>query len=218
MFSDNMVDIISELTVSFVAILPVLLTAIAFIIAGYFIGVVVKIIISKLLGKMGLDEWFEEQNLLAAIGNKSVSEVAGTIAKWYIFFIFLKQSVELVNLVTLNEVLGFWIQYALLIIVALCVIIGGMIIGRFARNAIETSKHSLSKVFGLGVEIIVVYIAVVMAIDILMLPTTLLEFAFLIALAGIVLSVSLMVGIGFGLAMKDEAKVIIKELKKPIKK
>ena len=80
------------------------------------------------------------------------------------------------------------------------------------------NKHSLSKIFGLGVEIIVVYIAVVMAIDILMLPTTLLEFAFLIALAGIVLAVSLMAGIGFGLAMKDEAKVIIKELKKPLKK
>ncbi len=213
-----MADILNSLMISFSEALPGLVLAIIFIVLGYAIGVVIKIIISKLLSSMGLDEWFEEQNLLAAIGNKSVSEVAGTIAKWYIFFIFLKQSVELVNLITLNEVLGFWIQYAMLVIVALCVIIGGMIIGRFARNAIETSKHSLSKIFGLGVEIIVVYIAVVMAIDILMLPTTLLEFAFLIALAGIVLAVSLMAGIGFGLAMKDEAKVIIKELKKPLKK
>ena len=211
-------DIVNSIMTSFAEAFPGLVLAIFFIILGYAIGVIIKIIISKLLGSMGLDEWFEEQNLLAAIGNKNVSEVVGTIAKWYIFFIFLKQAVELVNLVTLNEVLGFWIQYAMLIIVALCVVIGGLIIGRFARNAIATSKHSLARIFGLGVEVIVVYIAVVMAIDILMLPTTLLEFAFLIALAGMVLGISLMAGIGFGLAMKDEAKTIIKELKKPTKK
>jgi hypothetical protein len=213
-----MVDYISALSNAFAAALPSMLTAILFIVAGYIVGVVGKVIISKLINKMGLDEWFEEQNLLAAIGNRNISEIAGLVAKWYIFFIFLKQAVELVNLITLNDVLGFWIQYVLLAIVAVSVIIGGMIIGRFARNAIEATKHSLSRIFGLGLELVVVYIAVVMAIDILMLPTTLLEFAFLIGLAGIVLAVSLMVGIGFGLALKEEAKSIIKELKKPTKK
>jgi hypothetical protein len=209
-----MVNIITIIMSSFTAIFPSLLMAIAFIVLGYIIGVVVKVVLSKLLVSIGLDEWFEEQNLLAAIGNKSFSEVAGTIAKWYIFFIFLKQAVELVNLITFNEVLGFWIQYAMLVIVAIGVIIAGLIIGRFARNAIESTKHSLSRVFALFIELMVVYIAVVMGMDILSLPTTLLEYAFLIGLAGVVLAVSLIVGIGFGLAMKDEAKNIIKELKK----
>ncbi len=213
-----MEEILGALYSSFVASLPSLLIAIVFIVLGLIFGLVAKFIISKIVSSMGIDEWFEEQNLLAAIGNKTFSEVFGTIVKWYIFFVFLKQAVELVNLMTLNEVLGFWIQYALLVIVAAGVVIAGLIIGRFARNAIEATKHSLRRIFGLMLELMVVYVAVVMAISILGLPTRLLEYAFLIAIGGVVLAVSLMVGIGFGYALKDEAKNIIKELKKPEKK
>jgi hypothetical protein len=213
-----MITLVNTLTESFVALIPILILAIIFIITGYIFGIIAKIVISKIISRMGIDEWFEQQSLLAAIGNKNFSEVVGVIAKWYIFFIFLKQAVELVNLVTLNEVLGFWIQYALLLIVAVGVVIAGMIIGRFVRNAIETTTHSLKRIFGLVLELMVVYIAVVMAISILGLPTLLLEFAFLISLTGFVLSISIMVGIGFGMALKDEAKTIIKDLKKSNKK
>lgn len=213
-----MVEIFDALVASAISMSSVLIGLIIFIIVGYIFGILAKILISKVLGVMGVDEWFEQQSLLAAIGNKNFSDVIGSIAKWYIFFIFLKQSVELVNLVTLNEVLGFWIQYALLLIVAIGVVIAGLIIGRFVRNAIETTTHSLKRIFGLVLELMIVYIAVVMAISILGLPTMLLEFAFLISLTGFVLSMSIMVGIGFGFALKDEAKSIIKEFKKPTKK
>lgn len=213
-----MMEIFNELIVSAISMSLVLIGLVIFVIVGYIFGILAKILISKVLGVMGVDEWFEQQSLLAAIGNKNFSDVIGSIAKWYIFFIFLKQSVELVNLVTLNEVLGFWIQYALLLIVAIGVVIAGLIIGRFVRNAIETTTHSLKRIFGLVLELMIVYIAVVMAISILGLPTMLLEFAFLISLTGFVLSMSIMVGIGFGFALKDEAKSIIKEFKKPTKK
>ncbi|MDD3084105.1 MAG: hypothetical protein PHP82_03720, partial [Candidatus ainarchaeum sp.] len=134
-----MIEILNAMGNSFALLFPTLVLAIVFIIIGYLFGLLAKIIISKILGRMGVDEWFEQQSLLAAIGNKSFSDVIGVIAKWYIFFIFLKQAIELVNLITLNEVLGFWIQYALLIIVAVGVLLAGMIIGRFVRNAIETT-------------------------------------------------------------------------------
>jgi hypothetical protein len=213
-----MMEVLNALGEAFIGVIPSLLVAIIFIIVGYIVGVIAKAIIEKVLGKMGIDEWFEEQNLLAAVGNKNFSEIVGTILKWYIFFIFLKQAVEIVNLITLNEVLGFWIQYALLVIVAVGVIIAGMIIGRFARNAIESSDYSLKKIFGLLLELMIVYIAVVMGISIIGLPTQLLEMAFIIAFTGIVIAVSLMIGIGFGLALKDEAKTIIKEMKPLSKK
>ncbi len=209
-----MVDIFSSLTTSFSAALPSLIAAIIFIVVGFVVGVIVKFIVSSIIRRMNIDEWFEQQNLLAAIGNKHVSDIVGTILKWYIFFVFLKQAIELVNLTTLNTVLGFWIQYAILVIVAAGVIIAGLIIGRFARNAIEASKYYMSRLLGLVFELMIVYIAVVMGISIIGLPTNLLEYAFLIAFAGVVLSVSIMIGIGFGFAIKDEAKTIVKELKK----
>jgi len=198
--------------------LPGLVWAIITILLGYVIGTAAKFILGKLLNKMGVDDWFEEQNLLGAVGNKNVSEVAGTIIKWYIFFIFLKQAVELVNLMTLNEVLGIWLFYAIQIIIAGVVVLAGMIIGRYARNAIEASGHSLGRVIGLVIELMVIYIAVVMGIRVINLPTQLLEMVFLIAFAGFVIAASLAIGISFGLALKEEARTIVKELKATEKK
>lgn len=211
-------DLVISIWNPFLVILPNLLVGILFVIVGYLIGIFAKAIIVKVFNNIGLDDWFEEQNLLAAVGNKNFSEIAGTIIKWYLFFVFLKQAVEIINLVTLNDVLGFWILYALIIIVAIGVVIGGLIIARFARNAIEATNHSMKKIFGLSLELIIAYIAFVMGISIMGLPTFLLESAFIIAFFGITFAVSLMIGLGFGLALKDEAKNVIKELKKSKKK
>ncbi len=211
-------DLIASIWNPFLQILPNLLVAIIFVIVGYLIGIFAKMLIVRLFNKIGLDDWFEEQNLLAAIGNKNFSEIFGNIVKWYLFFVFLKQAVEIINLLTLNELLGFWIQYALMIIVAIGVVIGGLIIARFARNAIEATGHSMRRLFGLAVELMIAYVAFVMGISIIGLPTFLLESAFVIAFFGITFAVSLMIGLGFGLALKDEAKEVIKELKKSSKK
>lgn len=211
-------DLIISIWNPFLIILPNLLVGILFVIIGYLIGIFAKTAIVKIFNNIGVDDWFEEQNLLAAIGNKNFSEIAGTIVKWYLFFIFLKQAIEIINLATLNEVIGLWIQYALIIIIAIGVVIGGLIIARFARNAIEATNHSMKKIFGLALELIIAYIAFVMGISIMGLPTFLLESAFIIAVFGITFAVSLMIGLGFGLALKDEAKNVIKELKKSKKK
>ena len=206
--------ILSELVNTFYSVLPSIILAVILMILGYVLGWLAKIALIKIIKYMGSDEWFDKQHLLAAIGNKPLSSLVGSILKWYIFFIFLKQSIELVNLLTLNEVLGFWISIVLLIIAALAILIIGFIFGRFARNAISATKYPLRKVVGYAVEVMIVYIALVMGIRMIGLPAQLLEWTFLIAFAGVVLCASLMLGIGFGLSLKDEAKEIIKELKK----
>ena len=207
-------EMISGVVNTFSLILPSLIFAVVLMIVGYIFGWLAKIAFIKIIKYMGFDEWFGKQHLLAAIGNQTLSSLVGSILKWYIFFIFLKQSIELVNLLTLTEVLGFWISLVLLIIAALAILIVGFIFGRFVRNAISATKYPLRKIVGYAVEVMIVYVALVMGIRMIGLPAQLLEWTFLIAFAGVVLCASLMLGIGFGLSLKDEAKEIIKELKK----
>lgn len=209
-----MVDLVAVVTSTINQAAPSLFLAIILLIVGYIVGWLAKFILVNVVRMIGVDDWFEHQHLLAAIGNKDLSEIIGSIAKWYIFFIFLKQAFELINLATLNEFVGFWINLALAIIAAIVVIIVGLIIGRYARNAIDSSKNSFRKVIGLSVELMVVYVAFVMGVRIIGLPAQLLEWTFLIAFAGIVLSASLVIGLGFGLALKDDAKQIVKEIRK----
>lgn len=208
---------LAQLGVTFVEALPSVFAAVLFIIVGYVLGWIIKFIVVRLLKSAHFDDWMKEQNLSNSIGNKKLSELGGSIVKWYIFFIFLKQAVELIRLVTLNEVLGFWINFALLVIGALVVILAGLIIARYIRNAIESTKHSMKKIAGLVVEVTIVYIAVVMGIRLIGLPTGMLESAFLIAFAGFVFCISIIIGLSFGLALKDEAKIVVKEVKKRAK-
>lgn len=206
-FSINLIEITFDL-------IPLVTITLILILIGYILGWIAKLLVSNLLKYMGFNEWFNQQRLLEALGNKNVSDIAGSITKWYIFFIFLKQSVELIKLATINEVLGFWINLVLVIIAALVVIIVGLIFGRLVRNFIQTLKFPLKKWVGTIIEIVISYIAIVMSIRMIGLPTQLLEGTFLIAFAGITLAFSLIIGIGFGLAVKDEAKDIVKKIKK----
>ncbi|MFA6064447.1 MAG: hypothetical protein WCW44_05030 [archaeon] len=204
----------NQLITAFIAALPSVFAAILFIVVGYVIGWIVKQLVVRLLRTAHFDDWMQEQNLTSSIANKKLSVLGGSIVKWYIFFVFLKQATELIQLSTLNEVLGFWINFALLLIAALVVIIAGLIVARYVRNAIESTKHSLRKIAGIVIELTIVYITVVMGIRLIGLPTGMLESAFLIAFAGFIFSVSIVIGLSFGLALKDEAKVIVKEIKK----
>lgn len=213
-----MMEIVSEVFsnsyAAFVSSIPMLTFVFVLIIVGYLFGLLVKFLAISLLKYVGLDDWFENQNLLAALGNKDLSEIIGSILKWYVFFIFLKQAVELINLFTIKEMLGFWISFILTLIAAFVVLVLGMIVGRYVRNAVEATKVAMKKMLGLVLELMIVYVAFVMGIKMIGLPTQLLEYTFLIAVFGAVFAVSLMLGIGFGLALKDEAKTIVKEVKK----
>jgi hypothetical protein len=206
--------ILEAIGLSIINSLPSLFVAILFIVIGYGIGILAKAIVVKGLQQTKIDQWMEEQNLVGAIGNKEVSGIAGSIVKWYLFFIFLKQAVEIVQLATLNDFLGFWINYMLLILGAIVLVLAGLIIGRYVRNAVESTSHSMKRITGLVLELVIVYVAVVMAIRTIGLPTNVLEIAFLIGVAGFVGSLGIAIGIAFGLALKEEARTIIKELKK----
>jgi hypothetical protein len=199
---------------SFLAILPGVVAGIIFIAIGYALGWIAKRIVIKALAAARLNKWIEKQNLSGSIGHKDVSVLCGDISKWYIFLVFLKQAVEFVNLSTLNMMLGFWINFALSLLAAIVVVVIGLLVGRYARNIIDSTKHSLKKTVGLVIEVVVVYIAVVMGLNIIGLPTGLLESVFLIAVAGVVLVTCIVLGLSFGLALKGEAASVVKELRK----
>ncbi len=203
-----------QLSSAFIGQLPLIFAAIILIVAGFIIGWLAKLFVVRLLRSFHLDDWIVENKLSNSIGNKKITEISGSVLKWYVFFVFLKQAVSLVSLSTISEVLGFWINFGLTVIAAVVVIIAGLIIARYVRNAIELTTHSFRKIAGLIVEVAIVYVAVVMGIKMIGLPTEMLEWAFLIAFAGFILALALIVGLSFGLAMQGEAKIIIKELRK----
>ncbi|MCX6801817.1 MAG: hypothetical protein NT067_01755 [Candidatus Diapherotrites archaeon] len=182
---------------------------------GYFIGFILKKIVIKIVESLRFDEWLEEQNLSSAIGSKTVASVAGSIVKWSVIALFLAQGVELFKLTvfqaTLEKIVLVFIPN---LILAFIICIAGLIIGRYARNLIEASLTKFRKMVGFGVELMVIYMAAVIALQQIGMPTQILIDAFRIGFGGFMLMIAVAVGIAFGLAGVDDAKKMIKEIQK----
>jgi hypothetical protein len=191
---------------SFVNFLPQLIGALVIIVVGWIVAKILKKIVVTLLEHSTLDKWVEEQNLTAAIGGKKISALMGTVVKWFVIAIFLSQAVSTFQLQVLGTFLAQLANYIVLFLVAVVIISIGLITGRYVRHAIEATDHNQKRVVGLILEVIVIYLSLVIGLQNLGLQVTVLVDLFRIAFTGFVLTVALVVGIGFGLAFKDEAK------------
>ena len=70
------------------------------------------------------------------------------------------------------------------------------------------------KILGFGVEILIVYMAAVIGLEKVGIPTEILVEAFRIGFGGFVLAIVVAIGMAFGLASVDDARKILKDLKK----
>lgn len=216
LIGETIASALRKLGSSFVEVIPALVAAIIIIVIGYVIGKIAKHIIVKLIQTTRLDEWIEEQNLTAAIGGKNLSVLIGTFIKWGIVAIFLAEAVKSMQLTVLQGFLTAIANYIPQILLALIIVVVGLLIGRYIRNAIEATTYNYRKTIGLALELMIVYIAIVMALDTIEgISVTILIDAFRIAFAAFAFAIAIVVGIAFGLAFKKDAKKIVKGMKSP---
>ena len=182
---------------------------------GYVIGWLVKKLIVKLVESMRMDEWLEEQNLSSAIGGKTIASIIGSIVKWSIVALFLARAVKIFEFTAFQAKLEeLVLEIVPAIIIAVVIGLIGLIIGRYVRNLIEVSMTKFRKVLGFSVEILIIYMAIVIALKLAGIPVDILIEAFRIGFGGIVLALVIAVGMSFGLASVEDARKILKDIKK----
>ena len=182
---------------------------------GYVIGWLVKKLIVKLVESLRMDEWLEEQNLSSAIGGKTIASIIGSIVKWSIVALFLARAVKIFEFTAFQAKLEeLVLEIVPAIIIAVVIGLIGLIIGRYVRNLIEVSMTKFRKVLGFSVEILIIYMAIVIALKLAGIPVDILIEAFRIGFGGIVLALVIAVGMSFGLASVEDAKKILKDIKK----
>lgn len=214
-FMDTLMLALQEMFGSLIENFLALLGILIFLIAGYIVGWIFKKIVIKLVESIRLDDWLEEQNLASAIGGTTISALIGSLVKWAVVALFLTQAVNTFQLTTFQVALETLVLVLLPnVIVAAVIGILGLIIGRYVRNMIEVSMTRFRKIIGFGAELLVIYMAVVIALEQIKIPTEILIKAFEIGFGGFVLSIVVAVGLAFGLASIDDAKKVLKDLKK----
>ena len=196
---------------SFVDALPGIIGAIIVLILGYIVGAVIGAIVTKVLEKARLDQLiYEKTSLKQVAGQVKISDGLGILAKWYIFILFLSPAATLLNLPALSGIISEVAIWLPNLIAAVLIGLIGLIIADYVHGIIKrTSAKSAILLAGVTKIIIIIFVAMI-ALKQLGINLTLAENSLLIIVAGVMLALA----IGFGLALKDQAKPIIKDLLK----
>ncbi|MFH1545423.1 MAG: hypothetical protein ABIE23_05070 [archaeon] len=202
---------------TFVLTIPGLLAAIVLIIIGWIIGKVLKEVVVRIIRIAKIDEWVEEHKLSAVIGHVPISAIAGTIVKWYVIVLFLAQAVAFIQLKVLENFLTYLWVFIPRVLAAFAFIVMGFLLARYVRNMVEKTAHTHKAIFGLVIEIVIMYVAVVLALMNMGFDVTILLDAFRIALTAFVVIFALIIGIAFAVAFKKDILGFATDIKKQVK-
>lgn len=224
-----MADIVTELATALVAsfrnlateavrVLPGLFGALIILIVGIALGVVLKRIVIHALKQTKLDHWLQEKKLSAAIGNREVSGLVGSFTKWYVIALFLTQAVELIQMRFLKQFSQFIIELINRGIAALALLLLGLLLARYIRHVVEATEYHYKKTIASLVEVLIVYVSVVIALQTIGINTTILIDAFRIGFTVLVLAIAILAGFLFALAFRKDIVGVVNDLKKEIGK
>ena len=140
--------------------------------------------------------------------------IVGSIIKWYIFILFLGQSVELVNLGVLTGFLEQVVMWLPNLIVAVVFILLALVVADYvAHKVVATKVRGATWVSQILYYTIIILVGIV-ALNQIGIDVTLLENLVLYVVGSLALGIALALGISLGLGLKDDAKKFLKDIKR----
>lgn len=200
-----------------IELIPGILYGIVVLFFGYIVGKLVGVGIERVLVKLGFDVWFRKTGYNKALGKISASHIIGALFKYYIIALFVAEAFTLADLGGLSSIIvaiALWIPKLL---VGVLIVYAGLIFVDIVGRKMEHAKHikwlhKLTPLFKFIVVILFIDAALAqVGVQIILAQTT-----FLVLLGGIVLALSLAIGISFGFAFRSEATKYIQKLRKSL--
>jgi len=204
-----------RLAYGFIDAVPGIVAAILILVLGYVVAWVLSRVVGGILARVKFDQWtLHKTNMSRVIGDFRLSHFLELITKWYVFILFLPAAANVINLGALqNFLLGvaLWIPQ-----VILGVVIGliGIMSADYVGMKIEETRAKAASIIATAAKTVILIFTAIIVLDQIGVKVDIAANSVLIILAGIMLGLALMFGIGFGLAMQSEAKSFIGKLKK----
>lgn len=191
-----------------------IIAAAAVVCVGYLIGHALGWLLSKALEKSKLDENIERIHLHDALGFIKFHALLGTLLKWYVVSLFIAASVPLISsqsLAAMIQGFAFWLPSFLagVLIFSLALVFAEIVQQHFMH-----AKTKSLRIIGEIVKIAFIVIGALIALDQMQVQIQLASNIVLILVGGVALAGALTIGIGGGLALKDEAHAWLKNLHK----
>lgn len=196
---------------------PGIIAAILILAVGYLVAWILGRIVGGILDKVKFDKWvLHKTNITHVLGEFRLGHFLELITKWYVFILFLPAAANVINLGAVQNFLidiAVWIPKVIVAVVL--GLIGIMAADYVALKIKETRAKSAGVIASSAKTVILVFTAII-ALDQIGVKIDFATNSLLIVLAGIMLGLALMFGIGFGLAMKDDARKMIGDIKRKL--
>lgn len=194
--------------------LPGIVAAIIVLVLGYLIAALIGWVVREFLERVQLDKRIHRVCKVGVICEAEFSGIVGSIIKWYIFILFLGQSVELVNLGVLTGFLEQVVMWLPNLIVAVVFILLALVVADYvAHKVVATKVRGATWVSQILYYTIIVLVGIV-ALNQIGIDVTLLENLVLYVVGSLALGIALALGISLGLGLKDDAKKFLKDIKR----
>lgn len=205
-FSTDIQQVLSEMLLSMVGILPKLILVFIILLAGIIIANMLSKLIKKALDRFDVDKYTDKLNEIDFFYKNNIhvrlSNIAAKIVKYIILLVFIMTAVGVLDMPVLAQLIQDIIKWIPNLIAAFIILIGGLLIGISLQNVVTSTCKSLgipsASMIGSFILYFVFLNVLIVALSQAQINTTFFAQNISIIIAGIVLAFS----IGYGFASK----------------
>lgn len=220
-WTQSLISAMTALWSKVAGFIPNLFVALVLVLLGFVVAKLLDTLLSKLLGKVGLDRLMTGTGLtkmLSRIGIQvSVSTLIGKIVYWFVLLIFLVSAAEALGLQRVSATLDVLALYLPKVFGAALVLLAGVLLAQLVSSLVRGAAEGVGLEYshGLGrvAQGLVIIISISVAIGQLEVKTDLLNNVIAIVLISVGLAVALALGLGSReIASQILAGIYVREL------
>ncbi|WP_439888444.1 mechanosensitive ion channel family protein [Pseudomonas sp. MBLB4123] len=203
-WTQSLIAAMTALWTKVAGFIPNLFVALILVLLGFVVAKLLDTLLSKLLGKLGLDRLMAGTGLTKLLGRGGiqvpVSTLIGKIVYWFVLLIFLVSAAESLGLERVSATLDVLALYLPKVFGAALVLVAGVLLAHLVSGLVRGAAEGvgLDYAHGLGriAQGLVIIISISVAIGQLEVKTDLLNNVIAIVLISVGLAVALALGLG----------------------
>lgn len=220
-WTQSLISAMTALWTKVAGFIPNLFVALILVLLGFVVAKLLDTLLSKLLGKLGLDRLMAGTGLTKLLSRAGiqvpVSTLIGKIIYWFVLLIFLVSAAESLGLERVSATLDVLALYLPKVFGAALVLVAGVLLAHLVSGLVRGAAEGVGLDYanGLGriAQGLVIIISISVAIGQLEVKTDLLNNVIAIVLISVGLAVALALGLGSReLASQILAGIYVREL------
>ncbi|OEC34208.1 Conserved TM helix [Pseudomonas cuatrocienegasensis] len=203
-WTQSLITAMTALWTKVASFIPNLFVALILVLLGFVVAKLLDTLLSKLLGKVGLDRLMAGTGMTKLLGRAGiqvpVSTLIGKIVYWFVLLVFLVSAAESLGLERVSATLDVLALYLPKVFGAALVLLAGVLLAQLVSGLVRGAAEGvgLDYAHGLGriAQGLVIIISISVAIGQLEIKTDLLNNVIAIVLISVGLAVALALGLG----------------------